>query len=146
MDMNGLNTKADLNIFPLGSYDCIIGMDWLDHHHALLDCHRRTFTCLYGKGKLSKVQGIPRTVTLREISALELNKCYIKWCQIFETHMEGTPKVKVPNLEDYAILKEFEDVFKEVPGLPPKRDIYFSINLMPGVASVSNTPYRMSTP
>jgi hypothetical protein len=29
MDMNGLNTREDLNIFSLGSYDCIIGMDWL---------------------------------------------------------------------------------------------------------------------
>jgi hypothetical protein len=28
--MNGLSTKANLNIFPLGSYDCLIGMDWLD--------------------------------------------------------------------------------------------------------------------
>ena len=30
MDMNGLNTGEDLNIFPLGFYDCLIGMDWLD--------------------------------------------------------------------------------------------------------------------
>jgi hypothetical protein len=30
MDMNGLNTREDLNIFPLGSCDCLIGMDWLD--------------------------------------------------------------------------------------------------------------------
>jgi hypothetical protein len=37
-------------------------------------------------------------------------------------------------------------VFKEVPGLPPRRDIDFSINLMLGVAPVSKTPYRMSTP
>ena len=28
MDMNGLSTKAYLNILPLGSYDCLIGMDW----------------------------------------------------------------------------------------------------------------------
>jgi hypothetical protein len=27
MDMNGLNTREDLNISPLGSYDCLIGMD-----------------------------------------------------------------------------------------------------------------------
>jgi hypothetical protein len=27
MDMNGMNTKADLNILALGSYDCLIGMD-----------------------------------------------------------------------------------------------------------------------
>jgi hypothetical protein len=60
--------------------------------------------------------------------------------------MEETPKYKVPNLEDHAVSKEFEDVFKEVPGLPPKRYIDFSINLMSGASPVSNTPYRMSTP
>jgi hypothetical protein len=60
--------------------------------------------------------------------------------------MEETPKDKVPNLEYHAILEYFEDVFKEVPGLPPKRDIDFSIDLMPGAAPVSKTPYRMSTP
>jgi hypothetical protein len=37
-------------------------------------------------------------------------------------------------------------VFKEIPGLPPKGDIDFSINLMPIAAPVSRTPYRMSTP
>jgi hypothetical protein len=59
--------------------------------------------------------------------------------------MKETPKDKVPNLEDHAVLEDFEDVFKEVPGLLPKRDIDFSINLMPGAAPVSKTPYRMST-
>jgi hypothetical protein len=49
--------------------------------------------------------------------------------------MEETPKDKVPNIEDYTVLKEFEDVFKEILGFPPKR-----------IAPVSNTPYRMSTP
>ena len=60
--------------------------------------------------------------------------------------MEETPKDKVSNIEDYVALKEFEDVFKEILRLPPKRDIDFSINLMPGEAPVSKTPYRMSTP
>ena len=46
MDMNGLNAREDLNIFPLGSYDYIIGMDWFDQHHALLECHKKAFTCL----------------------------------------------------------------------------------------------------
>jgi hypothetical protein len=35
---------------------------------------------------------------------------------------------------------------KEVPGLPSRRDIDFSIELTPGVVSVFRTPYRMSTP
>ena len=50
------------------------------------------------------------------------------------------------NIEDYAVLEEFEDVFKEILGLPPKRDIDFSINLMLGATPISKTPYRMSTP
>jgi hypothetical protein len=37
-------------------------------------------------------------------------------------------------------------VLKEVPRLPPRRDIDFSINLMPRATPVSKTPYRMSTP
>jgi hypothetical protein len=45
----------------------------------------------------------------------------------------------VPNLEDYVVLEDFEDVFKEVPGLPPRRDIDFSINLMPGASPISNS-------
>ena len=34
----------------------------------------------------------------------------------------------------------------EIPGLPPKRDIDFTIELVPGAAPMSKTPYRMSTP
>jgi hypothetical protein len=144
--MNGLNTRAELNILPLGSYDCLIGMNWLDQHHVILDCHNKEFTCLDEEENLRKVQGIPKAVTIREISASQRKKCYRKGCKIFAAHMEETPKDKVPNLEYHAVLEDFEDVFKEVPGLPPKRYIDFSINLMPGAAPVSKTPYRMSTP
>jgi hypothetical protein len=70
MDMNGLNTMAYLNILTLGSYDCLIGMDWLDQNHATLDCHNKEFTLFYEEGNLSTVQGIPKAVTIREISAL----------------------------------------------------------------------------
>jgi hypothetical protein len=43
-------------------------------------------------------------------------------------------------------LREYKDVFpEEVPGLPPRRDIDFSIELVPGEVSMSRTPYRMST-
>jgi hypothetical protein len=145
MDMNGLKTNADFNILTLGSYDCPVGMDWLGQHHVILDYHNKAFTCLDEKGSLRKVQGIPRAVTIREISALQLKKCYRKGCQIFAAHIEETPKDKVPNLEDHAVLKDFEVVFKEVLGPPPKRDIHFSINLMPGATPVSKTSYRMST-
>ena len=70
MEMNGLHTKVDLNIIPLGSCACLIGMDWLDQHHVVLDCYNKEFTCLDEKGNFRIVQGIPRVVDIREISAL----------------------------------------------------------------------------
>jgi hypothetical protein len=68
--MNGMSTKEDLNIFPLGSYDYLIGMDWLDQHHVVLDYHNKAFTCLDEEGNLRTVQGIPRVVDVREISTM----------------------------------------------------------------------------
>jgi hypothetical protein len=43
------------------------------------------------------------------------------------------------------VLKYFEDVFGEILGFPPKRDINFSIDLVPIDSLLSKTPYRMST-
>jgi hypothetical protein len=146
VDMNGLSTKAELNVLPLGSYDCLIGMDWLDQHHAILDCRNKAFTCLDEEENQRTVQGIPRVVVIREISAMQLKKCYRKGCQLFAAHVEEASKDEVSKIGDHVVLKEFEDVFQEVPGLPPKRDIDFSVNLMPGAAPVSKAPYRMSTP
>jgi hypothetical protein len=70
MDMNVLSTKAKLNILPLGSYGCLIGMDWLDQHHAILDCHNKAFTFLDEEGNQKIVQGIPIVVPIKEISAM----------------------------------------------------------------------------
>ena len=68
MDMNGLSTKVDLNIIPLGSYDYIIGMYWLDQHHAILEFNHKEFTLLDVEVNLRIVQGIPRAVTVRNFS------------------------------------------------------------------------------
>jgi hypothetical protein len=70
MDMNILRTREDLNIITLGSYDCLIDMDWLDQHHFVLNCYNKDFTCLDEEGNLRIVQGIPRAVTIREVSSL----------------------------------------------------------------------------
>jgi hypothetical protein len=51
ISINGVSTNAELNIIPLGYYDILIGMDWLDNHYSILDCHNKTFTCLDEKGK-----------------------------------------------------------------------------------------------
>jgi hypothetical protein len=118
----------------------------LDQHHALLDCRNKRFTCLNEEENQVTIQGIPKAVTVREISAMQLKKCYRKGCQLFAARVEEVFQDVVSNLEYHRVLKEFEDVFQEMPGLPPKRDIDFSINLMPGAAPVSKATYRMSTP
>jgi hypothetical protein len=69
----------------------------------------------------------------------------VKGYQIFIAHMEEEPKDTVPNIEDHVVLKYFEDVFKDITGLPPKRYIDFYINLMSGVVPISKNPYIMST-
>jgi len=48
-------------------------------------------------------------------------------------------------IEDYLVLQEFANIFEEVPRLSPKRDIDFTIELVPVIAPVSKNPYRMST-
>ena len=48
-------------------------------------------------------------------------------------------------LEDIPIVNEFQDVFPvELPGLPPDRDVEFTIKLLPGTTPISITPYRMA--
>ena len=77
---------------------------------------------------------------------MQLKKCYMKGCQLFAAPVEEASRDEVSKIGYHDVLTKFEDVFQEAPGLPLKRDIDFSINLMPGAAPVSKTPYRMSTP
>ena len=65
---------------------------------------------------------------------------------MYATHLLEATKNETIRLEDYNVLQEFRDVFlDEISGLPTKRDIDFTIKLVPGAAPVSKTPYRMST-
>ena len=65
---------------------------------------------------------------------------------MYVAHILEETRDETLRLEDYQVLQEFRDVFPdEIPGLPPKRDIDFMIELVPGAAPMSKTPYRMST-
>jgi hypothetical protein len=83
---------------------------------------------------------------MREISALQLKRCFRKGCQLYAARLEELDNTKGRSLEYLLVLQEFEDVFQEIPGFPPRREIDLSINLVPGAAPVSKTLYRMSTP
>ena len=84
---------------------------------------------------------------MRYISAMQLKKLCRKCFQLYAAHILEASEDENPRLEDYQVLQEFKDVFPdEILGLPPKRDIDFTIELFPGETPVSNTPYKMSTP
>src|SRR5687767_907514 len=52
---------------------------------------------------------------------------------------------KVPSLESVPVVSEFPDVFPDdLPGIPPKREIDFGIDLLPDTRPISIPPYRMA--
>jgi hypothetical protein len=56
--------------------------------------------------------------------------------------MEDPTKDKVPSLEYYPILQEYEDACGQFLVFPPKRDTNLSIDLMHGVAPTCKAPNR----
>ena len=76
--MNGLVTCVDMNVLPLGSYDVLIGMDWLEAHRVKIDCYNKTFECMNEEGNPRVVKGIPKVILVRKISATWLKNFYRK--------------------------------------------------------------------
>jgi hypothetical protein len=60
------------------------------------------------------------------------------------TGKEIVNSMKGKVLEDIKVVNKYPDVFPDdLPGMPPHRDIEFSIELLPGTAPISKKPYRM---
>jgi hypothetical protein len=147
VEMNGLLTRVNLNILPLGSYDALIGMDWLTTHKVKFGFYNKTFDCIDDEGNPILVKDTLRTISIRQIPSLQLKRSARKGFQLYSVHVLESTKNKESNIEYYPRLQEFKDVFpEEIPGIPPKRDIDFSIDLMSGFAPISRDLYRMSTP
>ena len=97
------------------------------------------------EGNPRVVRNIPKVIFVRQVSAMQLKKFCRKGCRLYAARVLEAPENETPKLEDYLVLQEFKDVFpSEILGLPPKRDIDFTIDLVSGAAPVSKTPYRMS--
>ena len=118
MFMSQFKTQVKLNVLPLGSYDVLICMDWLEKHRVVLNCFEKTFTCLDGKVEIVIVKAIPRKVFVRQISALQMKKSMRKGCRVFVVHVmndEHMNKEDKFRFNDILILKEFLDFI-------PRRD------------------------
>ena len=68
--MNRLVTCVDLNVLPLGSYDVLIGMDWLESHRVKLDCYNKNFECTDEEGNPVVVTSILKVISVRQVSAM----------------------------------------------------------------------------
>ena len=81
--MDQFETSIKLNVLPLGSYDMLIGMDWLEQHRVVLNYFDKTFTCVNNDGETVNVKGIRRKTVIRHISALQLKRVVQKGYKSF---------------------------------------------------------------
>nr|GEW67498.1 putative reverse transcriptase domain-containing protein [Tanacetum cinerariifolium] len=105
-----LNKPFEIDLMPikLGSFDVIIGMDWLSKYHAKVICDE-------------KVVHIPIEDETMIIRAQVMEK-----------------KSDEKRLENIPVVREFPDVFlEELPSLPPVRQVENQIDLILGVAPVA---------
>ena len=48
-------------------------------------------------------------------------------------------------LENIMVVKDFPDVFpEELPGIPPRKEVDLSIEILSGTTPTSRAPYRMA--
>nr|GEV72909.1 putative reverse transcriptase domain-containing protein [Tanacetum cinerariifolium] len=106
--------NIDLMPVELGSFDVIIGMDWLAKYHTLIVCDEKVIRIPYRD----------------EVLIIQGENCD---CEI--TSKKANDKLEEKRLEDVPIVQEFPEVFPEdLLGLPPARQVEFQIDLVPGAA------------
>ncbi|GJU31373.1 putative reverse transcriptase domain-containing protein [Tanacetum coccineum] len=107
-----------------GSFDVIVGMDWLSNQKAVIVCHEKIVRIPVGEGKVLYVQGE---------------------CNVGKTKTLMSTKANEPTLSDIPIVRDFEDVFPDdLSGLPPQPQVEFCIDLIPGATAVAKSLYRLA--
>jgi hypothetical protein len=100
----------------------ILGMNWLAQHKAILNTDLRTIKLSHGHEEV--LLSIPVAIPAKPFG------------RVYEA--------VVPELQDIPVVCEFPNVFpKDLPGLPPERDVEFVIELKPGTTPISRRSYRM---
>ncbi|GKC40907.1 putative reverse transcriptase domain-containing protein [Tanacetum coccineum] len=103
--------KIDLLPTRLGSFDVIVGMDWLSYHRAVIVCDENIVRVSLPNGEILEIQG--------ERSEKDLRSSCIK--------------ADEKKLEDIPIACDFPEVFpNDLSGLPLLREIEFRVNLISG--------------
>ncbi|GKD01303.1 putative reverse transcriptase domain-containing protein [Tanacetum coccineum] len=118
----------------LGSFDVIIGMDWLRRCHAVIVCDEKLVQVPYGNETLtfcSNESSNERESRLAVISYSKAKEYMAKGCQVFLAQISAKKeedKSEGKQIKDVPIVQDFPEVFPEdLPGLPPARPVEFQI-------------------
>ncbi|GJU90657.1 putative reverse transcriptase domain-containing protein [Tanacetum coccineum] len=135
----------------MGSFDVIIGMDWLAKYHVVIVCDEKLVRVPFGDKILifhGDGSNNGHESRLNIISCTKTQKYLLEGCPIFlaqVTMKKAEDKSKEKQLEEVPIVQDFPEVFPEdLPGIPPTRQVEFQIDLIPGAAPVARAPYRLA--
>ncbi|GJR95233.1 putative nucleotidyltransferase, ribonuclease H [Tanacetum coccineum] len=130
-------------VIELGSFDVIIGMDWLSRYDAAILCGEKKVRIPL-EGKTLVIEGDRNSSRLKIVSCIKARRYIEKGCELFlaqVTEQESMEK----QLEDVLVIRDFPEVFpEELPGLPPPRKVEFHIDLIPGAAPTARAPYHLA--
>nr|GEY27771.1 putative reverse transcriptase domain-containing protein [Tanacetum cinerariifolium] len=139
-----LNQPFEIDLMPikLGSFDGVIGMDWLSKYHARIICDEKVIYIPID-GKTLIIRGDRSKTRLSLISCIKTKRYISMGYQVFIAQV--TEKKSDENQLEILVVKEFSKVFHEdLPGLPPVRQVEFQIDLILGAAQVARAPYRLA--
>ncbi|GJR59911.1 putative reverse transcriptase domain-containing protein [Tanacetum coccineum] len=137
------NLQIDLMSIELGTFNVIIGMDWLVKNDVVIVCGEKVVRIPH-ENKMLIVESDKGMSRLNVISCIKACKYIEQGCHLFLAHVTEK-KSKEKRLEDVPVIRDFLEVFlEELPGLPPPRKVEFRIDLVPGAAPVARAPYRLA--
>ncbi|XP_068305102.1 uncharacterized protein [Pyrus communis] len=132
-----------VNLVPLDNVDfnVILGMDWLDYNHTMLNCHQKIVTFHRPGMPMVTFIGELNGLKLGLISAIRVKQMLRKGCQGYLAHVVVIEDT-FARVEDVLVVIYFPDVFpNDLPGLPPDHEVEFTIDLIPSIDPISLTPF-----
>ena len=135
---------GDLIELSFREFDVISGMDWLSRHQAIVDYRRKRVTLRTPNEDEVTFIGERSNHLSNVIFAATTKTLVRKVCEADLAYVIETDKAR-PSVSDIPTVSDFSDMFpEELLGLPPQREIEFSIDVVVGATLASITPYRMA--
>ncbi|XP_074305949.1 uncharacterized protein LOC141641177 [Silene latifolia] len=117
-------------------------MDWMSAYRAHIDCHPKKVSIKGPEGVRVSYKGFVVKPRIKLLSTTTFNSCWRKGCPMILCHVWDT-SLETLNATDIAVVSEFTDVIPtEIPGLPPKRDLDFGVELRPVFMDLMNRVFN----